>query len=61
METTNHPSRPDRLEIFWNDWGDRDDPDDHMETRLNEFYTGGSDRLSKFERPSEVDLRYTFS
>ena len=35
METTNRPSRPDRLEIFWNDWGDRDDPDDHMETRLN--------------------------
>ena len=34
METTNRPSRPDRLEIFWNDWGDRDDPDDHMETRL---------------------------
>ena len=32
METTNRPSRPDRLEI--NDWGDRDDPDDHMETRL---------------------------
>ena len=36
METTNRPSRPDRLEIFWKDWGDRDDPDDHMETRLNE-------------------------
>ena len=34
METTNRPSRPDRLEIFWNDWGDRDDPDDHMKTRL---------------------------
>ena len=34
IETTNRPSRPDRLEIFWNDWGDRDDPDDHMETRL---------------------------
>ena len=33
-ETTNRPSRPDRLEIFWNDWGDRNDPDDHMETRL---------------------------
>ena len=28
METTN---RPDRLEIFSHDWGDRDD---HMETRL---------------------------
>ena len=37
METTNRPSRPDRLEIFWNDWGDRDDPDDHMETRLKGF------------------------
>ena len=23
--------RPDRLNIFWDDWGD---PDDHMETRL---------------------------
>ena len=23
--------RPDRLNIFWDDW---DDPDDHMETRL---------------------------
>ena len=34
METTNRPSRPDRLEIFWNDWGDRDDPDDHMETGI---------------------------
>ena len=21
IETTNRPSRPDRLEIFWNDWG----------------------------------------
>ena len=21
MKTTNRPSRPDRLEIFWNDWG----------------------------------------
>ena len=31
METTN---RPDRLEIFSHDWGDRDDRDDHMETRL---------------------------
>ena len=27
-ETSNSLSRPDRLEIFWNDW------DDHMETRL---------------------------
>ena len=31
METTNRPNRPDRLEIFSHDWGDRDD---HMETRL---------------------------
>ena len=61
IKTSNRLSPLDRLEIFWNDWGDRDDPDDHMETRLNEFYTGGSDRLSKFGRPSEVDLRYTFS
>ena len=37
MEITNHPSRPDHLEIFWNDWGDRDDLDDHMETRLKEM------------------------
>ena len=34
METSNRLSRPDRLEIFGNDWDDRDDPDDHMETRL---------------------------
>ena len=24
METTNRPGRPDGLEIFWNDWGDRE-------------------------------------
>ena len=30
METSNRLSRP---EIFGNDWDDRDDPDDHMETR----------------------------
>ena len=35
METSNRLSRPDRLEIFGNDWDDRDDPGDHMETRLN--------------------------
>ena len=35
METSNRFSRPDRLEIFGNDWDVRDDPDDHMETRLN--------------------------
>ena len=34
METSNCLSRPDRLKIFGNDWDDRDDPDDHMETRL---------------------------
>ena len=34
METSNRLSRPDRLEIFGNDWDDRDDPEDHMETRL---------------------------
>ena len=26
--------RPDRLEVFSKDWGDWDDLDDHMETRL---------------------------
>ena len=31
METTNRPSRPDRIESFLNDWGDPDDP---LETRL---------------------------
>ena len=31
METSNRLSRSDRLEIFGNDWDDRDD---HMETRL---------------------------
>ena len=31
METSNRLRRPDRLEIFGNDW---DDQDDHMETRL---------------------------
>ena len=40
METTSHLSRPYRLEIFWNDWGERDDPDDHMETRLKLFGRG---------------------
>ena len=35
METANCPNRPDRLEIFLNDWGFRDDRGDHMETRLN--------------------------
>ena len=34
METSNRLSRPDRLEIFGNDRDDRDDPDNHMETRL---------------------------
>ena len=58
IKTSNRLSPPDRLKIFWNDWSDRDD---HMETRLNDFYTGGSDRFSKFEHFSEVDLRYTFS
>ena len=38
METTNRPSRPDRLEILWNGWGDRYDPDDHMETRLKQIH-----------------------
>ena len=33
-EITNRLSSPDRLEIFWNDRGGGDDPDDHMETRL---------------------------
>ena len=33
METSNRPSRPDRLEIFGNDW---EDPDNHMETRLKQ-------------------------
>ena len=28
----------DRLESFSNDWGDRDDPDDHMETRLRKLW-----------------------
>ena len=32
METTNHASRPVDPKIF-DDWGDRDDPDDHMETK----------------------------
>ena len=32
METSDRTNRPDRLEIFSNDW---DDPDDHVETRLN--------------------------
>ena len=36
METNNRLSRPDRLEIFGNDW---DDPDDHLETRLNRLLT----------------------
>ena len=31
METSD---RPNRLAILSNDWGDRDDPDDHVETRL---------------------------
>ena len=34
MKTTYRPSCPDRLQFFWKDWGDRDDPDDHMEIRL---------------------------
>ena len=36
METSNRLSHADRLEIFifGNDRDDRDDPDDHMETRL---------------------------
>ena len=34
VETTNRPSRPDRLEIFCHDWGDRDG---HMETRLQGY------------------------
>ena len=50
METTNRPSRPDRLEIFWNDWGDRDDPDDHMETRLKRTLNNPfAPRLAKFD------------
>ena len=44
IKTTNRLSPPDRLKIFWNDWSDRDD---HMETRLNHFYTGGSDKVFK--------------
>jgi len=28
--------RPDRLNIFSDDWDDPDDPDDYMETRLKE-------------------------
>ena len=35
MKTSERTNRPDRLEFFSNDWGDRDDPDDHMETKLN--------------------------
>ena len=27
--------RSDRLNIFWGDWDDRDDLDNHMETKLN--------------------------
>ena len=36
MKITNPSSRPDRLKIFGNDWGDRDD---HMETRFYDAYT----------------------
>ena len=39
METTNRPSRPDRLKYFETPGGDRDDPDDHMETRLYDAHT----------------------
>ena len=38
METSNRLSRPNRLNTFWDDWDDRDYPDDHMETRLYSTY-----------------------
>ena len=34
MDTTNRLSRPDRLQLFGNDWGDWGGRYDHMETRL---------------------------
>ena len=42
METTNRPSCPDHVEIFLNDWGDRDD---HMETRLNIYLPSNNPSL----------------
>ena len=48
METSNRLSRPDRLEIFGNDWDDRDD---HTETRLKSLFA--SDRQHK---PNIFDL-----
>ena len=30
IETTNRPSRLDRPKMCWLDWGDQDDPDDHI-------------------------------
>ena len=37
METSNRLSCPNLLNIFWDDWDNGDDPDDHMETRLYHF------------------------
>ena len=42
METTDHPSHPDRLKFFWNDWDDPDNLNDHMETRLKKSHLSGA-------------------
>ena len=38
MEISNRLSHPNRLEIFRNGLDDRDDPEDHMETRLTSVH-----------------------
>lgn len=40
MKTSNDPSNlPDSVKIFWNDRGDQDDLDYHMETMKVKFQT----------------------
>ena len=50
METINRLSRSDRLEIFGNDWDDRDDPDDHMERRITDILCVPSRRIKRLGR-----------
>ena len=58
METSNRLSCPNRLIIFWDDW---DDPDDHMETRVNNELVWTDDNKTKTLVWSKIQYFISFS
>ena len=56
MEISNRLSRPNRHAIFGNDWDDRDDPDDHMETRLKSCIGSEKNSLGRYFNNTKKEL-----